>query len=219
VTDFPPPPPATTPQPGPGYGALPPLIEDRSGRRRTWWIVGAVVVLAAAAALGAVLVFGGDDAPPKPIALPSSFSSYALRHDSTAQQLEAGIRTSIKDRKKGAQLLKSVAIGAYARSGASVTDVVVVVWPSSVGAANADDLTRSMLGLSDPNAGYEQIGVHGGSSRCVNTTISGQDVPVCAWRDDHTFGLLVSIGTALGTSHRTPHQLNAVALAFRDVVD
>jgi len=213
VSEYPP-----APQPAQGYGALPPLVEDRSGRRK-WWIAGAVAVLAAAAALGAIVVFGGDDAPPKPIALPAAFSAYAIRHDSAAQQLEAGIRTSIKERRKGEQLLKSAAIGAYGRTGGNAADVVVVVWPSSVGAADADELTRAMLSLTDTNTGSEQVGPHGGSSRCVSTTISGQGVPVCAWRDDHTFGLVVSIGTVLGTSHRTPHQLNAVTLAFRDAVD
>jgi len=210
---------APEPEPGRGYGALPPLVEDRSGRRRRWWIAGLAVALVAAATVAAFLIFGGDDPPPKPIALPDSFTGYAVQHDATAQQLSASIRTSIEQRKNAAQLLKSAAIGTYGRTGASGPDVVVVVWPSSVGGANADELTRSMLNLTDPNAGYEQIGPHGGSSRCVSTAVSGRAVPVCAWRDDHTFGLVVSIGTLLGSSHRTPHELNAVVLAFRDAVD
>ena len=154
-----------------------------------------------------------------PIALPDTFAGYTRSYDPTAMGIETGMRTTMSARSKWTRLMKSAAIGTYQPAGSTAEDIVVLVVPSSVGAATADDLTRSMLSLSDPNAGYEQIGKHGGSSRCATMTTNGRTVPVCAWRDSQTTGVLMSLGTALGTSDFTPHQLNSIELAFRDAVD
>lgn len=201
-----------------GYDALAPLVEDRSGRR-WWWIVGGVVVLVAAAVVGAFVVFGGDDAPPKPVALPEAFGAYARSHDATAIQIENGIASAIKQRKNGGRLMKSAAVGAYVRKGGTTVAVVVFVVPSSVGSGNAEDVTRELLGSSDHNVGYEPSGPHGGTSRCINATVTGRSLPACSWRDGDTTGVLLSFDGLYGGTVPTPHQLSAVSLAFRDAVD
>lgn len=204
-----------------GYGALPPLIdEDPKRRRRRWLLIGAAaVVVVLVVVLGAVAVFGGDDGPPKPVALPETFGGYVRSHDATATRIENGVDTAIRARKDGARVMKSAAVGAYARRGSDTVAVVVFVVPSSIGSGSAEDVTRELLGSSDHNAGYEPSGPHGGTSRCINAAVSGQSVPACSWRDGKTTGVLFSFAALFTGSGPTPHQLSAVSLAFRDAVD
>jgi len=187
--------------------------QRRGGRRRgasrdhrLWLGLGGVVVVAASAIIAILrLEFPPHNGPVHSMAIPARIGTYVRTVDLERQADLANLRERVIKTSSGQASKVVSAIYESGNSAAGSTEQIVMFIGGHL--AHADP-AASITSFTHPFGGAKAInaGSLGGKAACVQDGTGNNNVAMCAWFDNDTFGEIVSPtmdATALGNVVRT----------------
>ncbi|HEY1623183.1 MAG TPA: hypothetical protein VGG16_05235 [Streptosporangiaceae bacterium] len=165
----------------------------RSGDRRLWFGLGGVMAVAAAAIFVIVeFWFPTQSGPTHTLSMPNKIGSSFVRSNAVGAKDLYNLRQEFVQMTHGQAT--DVQSGAFQAGGPATGGTPEVVMTIDAHLAN-DDAASSMTGFKNvyKNAGTVSAGPMGGLAACAESTASNaNDVAICAWFDNDSFGVLIS---------------------------
>ena len=203
---------------GAGYGYPPqpqqpwPPASEPARRTPVTLIVLVCAAVLVAAGVAGYFALSRSSSSGRP-AIPASFDGYARLNNSQSHQAESMMRGIASGSAEGS-LLNEAAIGVYSKNTGDQPGLFVLMFSTSAmpSRAEATNFTDGVLAMVTTVSSYP-AGPHGGASRCGSTQFGTVPETVCAWSDDKTTGMMVSVASL------QPQALAGVENDFRDLVD
>jgi hypothetical protein len=185
------------------------------GRRARITVISCI--FAAAAIILTVLVVGGSPSkkPAGPIVVPASIGDFQQITDATADRVKEAMQSQAQSFGLAQAFLSHTSLGVYGSGGSDQPNLILVVGRTDsvpgLQSTNASDAVDALLaGAVDQPTTYPS-GSHGGSLKCGPAALAASLETACAWYDDSTIGLLLSISPA-----QAPSALAVMANVVRD---
>jgi hypothetical protein len=180
----------------------------RSGDRRQWMALGAIAVVAAGAIGGVLMkyVFSGPSGPAHTVAAPEQVGQFTRMANLEKEMKVDTLRDEVM--RTSAGQASNVVTAVYQQGSmapGSNAQIFMFVGGKLASAAPATSIAN--FTQTYPGATTVPAGSLGGEEACAEATANGQNVAMCVWFDNDSFGELVS---PTMTTTALAHTLDAV---------